>query len=68
MMCEKYTNERKKNLLYCISFNYIQQRKKIIDLWKIFDPVHKTSCVVHLDSVMGMQCMQFQPIYEVIES
>lgn len=35
---------------------------------KIFDPVHKTSCVVHLDSVMGMQYMQFQPIYEVIES
>lgn len=34
----------------------------------MFDPVHKTSCVVHLDSVMGMQYMQFQPIYEVIES
>lgn len=68
MMCEKYTNERKKTLLYCISFNYIQQRKKNYRPLKIFDPVHKTSCVVHLDSVMGMQYMQFQPIYEVIES
>lgn len=67
MMCEKYTNERKKTLLYCISFNYIQQRKKL-STSENFDPVHKTSCVVHLDSVMGMQYMQFQPIYEVIES
>lgn len=54
-------------LLSCISFNYIQQRKKIVDLLN-FDPIHKMSRVLHLDSVMGMQYMQFQPIYEVIES
>lgn len=67
MMCEKYTNERKKSsctVYRLIIFN----REKNYRPLKIFDPVHKTSCVVHLDSVMGMQYMQFQPIYEVIES
>lgn len=63
MMCEKYT-KRYHAVYRLIIFN----REKNYRPLKIFDPVHKTSCVVHLDSVMGMQYMQFQPIYEVIES
>lgn len=66
MMCEKYTNERKMPLC-CISFNYIFNRENNVDLLNV-DPIHKMSRVLHLDSVMGMQYMQFQPSYEVIES
>lgn len=64
MMCEKYT-KRYHAVYRLIIFN---REKKNYRPLKFFDPVHKTSCVVHLDSVMGMQYMQFQPIYEVIES
>lgn len=61
MMCEKYTNERKKPS-YTVYRLIIFNREKNYRPLKIFDPVHKTS------RVMGMQYMQFQPIYEVIES
>lgn len=45
----------------------IFNRENNVDLLN-FDLIHKMSRVLHLDSVMGMQYMQFQPSYEVIES
>lgn len=57
-MCEKYTNERKKTS-YTVYRLIIFNREKNYRPLKIFDPVHKTSCVVHLDSVMGCNFSRF---------